>query len=486
MSSTYVTSSGLVVPTLAEIRSNLETSFKTTLGNDIDVSGEGPIGVIIDIMAKAVSDAYLLGQEIYSARNVNEATGTSLDNISAETGVRRIDASATTAYNVVCYGTEGTVIISGKKARQPDTSLTYSVLSDTTITKAAARDVLLAPNDTTTAITYTVTIDTVACDYIVQPGDAEGDIVDGLVSSITSADPNDFITNGGTVSNVGDELKITFEDTDFNISWNSYLDLVELGSAATFVCDETGVNSLSANSLTVIATPVTGWDSVNNPDAGITGSAAESDSALRIRRSSAIGVGSATEEAIRQRVLNDVDNVTACSVTSNRTTSTDGDGRPPKSFETVVSGGTDADVALVIWNNMPAGIVSYGTTTETITDSEGNSQDISFSRPTTTYLHVKVQRDYYSEEDYPADGDAAIKQAIVDWATTEFDLGTDVIYKRISSPVYTVSGIGDIEIFVDVTASPGDTPSYAQANIAVPSTEIVAADITRITVEDIP
>lgn len=487
MSTEFVKSTGLEIPTLATIRTNLEIAIKASAGEDIDVSGEGPYGQIIDIMAKALSDAYLLGQEIYTARHPDSATGVSLDYIAAETGSRRIDATPTNAFNVVCYGTEGTVLTSGKKARQADGVLTYSVVTDTTITKAATRDAKLTPNDTTPGITYTVTIDSTPCSYVVQGGDAETDIIDGIIAAITAADPNGFITDGGTVTNVdGTDLRLTFITTDFNLSWNSYLNLNELGSGVTFQADELGSNPLSANSLTIISTPVAGWDRLNNPQAGIIGTDAESDASFRIRRASAIGIGSATEVAIRERLLTDVDGVSAASITSNRTTSTDGEGRPPKSFEAVVSGGTNADVALVIWNNMPAGIASYGTTTEYIVDSEGFTQEIKFSRPTTLYLHVKVRRKLYSEEAYPTDGDAAIKQAIVDWSINEYALGKDVIYQRITAPVYTVSGIGEVEITVDVTAAPGDTPTFAAANVAISASQLVVADISRITVEDLP
>jgi uncharacterized phage protein gp47/JayE len=483
--SNFVTDTGLVLPTFAEIKENLETAYKAQFGESIDLSGEGPFGQIIDIQAKSISDAYLLAQEIYTARNVNEATGTSLDNISAETGIRRIDASETSAKDVVLYGSEGTVVLAGKKARQPDETLTYSLDGDVTITKTVARDLRLEPNDTTPGLVYQVTIDAVPVTYTVQGGDTEKEIIDGLVAEATTVDPNSFITNGGTFSNEDDTyLRIVALDFNFNGNWNTYLDLDLLGSGGDFTADEEGPNSLPVGTLTVITTPVTGWDSVNNPLNGTPGREVETDEELRIRRAASLNAGSATEEAIRAALLNEVDGVTAVSVSSNRTITTDGEGRPPKSFECVVAGSaTDEDIANTIWLEMPAGIESHGDESVVITDSEGQAQTIKFTRPSDVYLHVRVKRSLYSEEEYPTDGDDAIKQAIVDWSLTEYDLGVDVIYQRIGTPVYTVEGISTIEIAVDVTANPGDTPTFASANIPIDSDQLVVADTSRISVQ---
>lgn len=51
-------------------------------------------------------------------------------------------------------------------------------------------------------------------------------------------------------------------------------------------------------------------------------------------------------------------------------------------IEAVVLGGTDADIASAIWNNLDMGTETQGTTTENITDGKGNIIPIDFSRPT--------------------------------------------------------------------------------------------------------
>jgi uncharacterized phage protein gp47/JayE len=63
-------------------------------------------------------------------------------------------------------------------------------------------------------------------------------------------------------------------------------------------------------------------------------------------------------------------------------------------IEAVVLGGTDADIANTIWDNLDMGTETQGTTTEGITDSKGNPININFSRPddlnTTFVLNVNL------------------------------------------------------------------------------------------------
>ncbi len=65
-------------------------------------------------------------------------------------------------------------------------------------------------------------------------------------------------------------------------------------------------------------------------------------------------------------------------------------GRPGKSFEIVVQGGSDADIATAIFKSKPAGIQSYGTTTYEVTDADGNLNPISFSRAQEVPIYVEI------------------------------------------------------------------------------------------------
>lgn len=63
---------------------------------------------------------------------------------------------------------------------------------------------------------------------------------------------------------------------------------------------------------------------------------------------------------------------------------------PPKSFVVVVQGATDAEVAAAIYDTAPAGIASYGDTTEAVDTGEGYSVDILFERPAAITVYVSA------------------------------------------------------------------------------------------------
>jgi len=486
MSTNYVTNTGFNKKTLLVIKAELEEQYKAAYGEDIDLDPDGPFGLQIGIDAKNLADQWDGLEEIYTARDPQQATGSSLDYISSENGIKRLDATPTVSQNTLLEGTEGTLVAAGKQAGPDDESgITYSLETDTTITEAVAREIDLKPDAPTGAgESYIVGIDSVNYTYVTAAPDTLGDVIDGLKALIDAG------AWAGDTFNVGDEfLRLQDIDTDFALTAKTKTPVEVLKSGGVFISDVDGKIALPANNLTQIITPVSGWDGVNNPEPGTIGRDEETDDELRIRRANVFLSGNATEPAIRSKLLQEVDGVTAASVVSNRTLVTDGDGRPPKSFECIVSGGLEADIALQIWNTQPAGIESYGNITSIVTDDQGTDQTIKWSRSEGVYIWVKIQRAFNLEEDYPETGDAQIKSNIVNWSLipANIDVGVDVIRQRLGTPVYEVPGIGDIKIFLGSTASEGaPQPALAEVNIPISVRQLAIFDVNRIIVEDLP
>jgi uncharacterized phage protein gp47/JayE len=486
MAGIYVTAAGFQKKTLAEIKLEVEANFKTIFGDNIDLDPESNFSQMIGKISKDYADLWDALQEIYTARNPNQATGTSQDFIAAENALQRIPASETTVSNVVLKGSDGTVVAAGKKARQPDEPnalLEYTLDSAVTIDKATARWGLISVT-TIAAGNYTVTIGATPYTYVATGVETKNQILQAIEALIDAG----AWVGTATTDTTNEQLQLQDDDTNFSFTITGNLQIEEVGSAGDFTATITGANTLPANSLTEIVTPVANWNSVNNPSPGTTGRAVETDSEFRLRREQSIaGIGNATDEAIRSNVLNDVDGVTSVTVYSNRTSSTDGEGRPANTFEAVVQGGDDTELANKIWNIQPSGIASYGNTTVNITDSQGITQPIKFSRPEDVYIFVRVKRDKYNEEDYPIDGDDLIKQAIVDWSLieTNISIGKDVIRQRLSEPVYSVPGIEDILIELDSSTSLPHTPSYSAANVIIGDRQLAVFALAQIVVEDL-
>lgn len=193
--------------------------------------------------------------------------------------------------------------------------------------------------------------------------------------------------------------------------------------------ETTGPIVALSGTLTEIVTPVSGWASSTNALDADTGRISETDAALRVRfiLSFRIGGGS-SDEAIRAVVLR-VDGVTECTVVSNRSDAVDADGRPPHSVEAIVRGGVDQDVIDALWVSAPAGIEIFGTNVSgTALDSIGDPHDVSFTRPVSVPIWIRVLYELDPDAgivDVGALEDLALEE-ILDYGST-FQTGQDVI-----------------------------------------------------------
>jgi uncharacterized phage protein gp47/JayE len=166
--------------------------------------------------------------------------------------------------------------------------------------------------------------------------------------------------------------------------------------------------------------------------------------------------------------------VSAVSVKSNRSHVVDSEGREPHSVEVVVTGGLDQEIADAMWTVEPGGIKYWadmilGGIEVTVTDSTGRPQTIQFGRPYSMALHARVRLSLYSEEVFPADGLSLVKDAILNWARTEFAPGKDVLISRFYVPIYTIPGVRSAEIFVGLSSSVSVIPTLLAQDIEVGS-----------------
>lgn len=236
-----------------------------------------------------------------------------------------------------------------------------------------------------------------------------------------------------------------------------------------------------AGTLTLIDTPITGWDTVTNGIDAIEGENQETDAELRIRRKSSIATGAtAILEAMLASVLN-ITGVSSAVVLENDSNVTDGNGVPRKSFNVVARGGDDAELAGVIWDKKPIGILAFGTTTEVITDSQGFDHDISFSRPVDVDIYIDIS--ITNLEGYPIDGDDRIKQAIVDFANGDliegysYGIGDNVIYSELYIPINSIPGVQVDSLFLDSAPSPSGTTT-----LIIGDNQVSVFDTSRINI----
>ena len=469
---TYVTDAGFVKPTLLENVEDFGDALKGAMGDSLDVGETTPAGLLVGTTAKTISDAQDVDQELYTCADPGAATGVALDRLCALLGISRIAAAAARC-EVVCYtngANDGLIIDSGRQVRRVRGGLVFSLPAAFTISLASCREVYLTLSSV--AIGDTVTLNTsVGVVSVTATTTSVGDMYNAIrdafnaAQGIVFASRKTVLTQGNLLNQ--DCLVLTSPTVAFGYTPTTWT-IGLIGTAALMVATTTGVQTVAPGEISEIVTPQANWLYALNLVTGISGRAVERDEELRLRRERSFREGYATEDAIRQALLDRVVGITTAIVVSNRTMAVDAEGRPPKSFEAVVEGGSDDEVAAVIWQTQPAGIESYAPTPPAPTggyatvDSQGRTQYVKFSRPEAVLFDVRVVYSLYDEELFP--GPAALADTLVSWAVTEYVLGKDVIIGRIAAAVYTVPGLESVNVEVKWHGSP--TWAYAKLPVS--------------------
>jgi hypothetical protein len=448
-----LTAAGLVIKTLDDLQTDLETDIQNAFGASSDLSSMSNFGQFTGSMAERLSELWNLELAVYNAQTAEGATGTAEDSINSLTGCIRLSAVASSVQQAVT-GTNGTVVTAG---------------SIVAVTGANGNQFEAATSATlATATPWTATTTIAAGAYVTNGGNIYNTPLGG-------------VTGGGS-GPTGTTYNLPI--TDGAVTWQ----FVGQGAAMALVeCTATLTGPLTSPAYTcvVIVTPIAGWFGTWNPLDGLVGSNVETDSAYRLRRDEEIGAeGTGYLNAIRAAILKvgaGTDNpVTACTVFENITDETNAAGDPPHSIEALVQGGDNLAVATAIFNNLPAGIQPFGqtnTVTETIADSAGNPQTVQFSRPNpiTIYVVIAVTINPESPNFISADAGvagspatvAAIQQAIVVWGNA-LGSGFSVDQSFVSAQAF-IANLGAWQV---TSCTVGTAPSPVGSEVVITGREI--------------
>jgi uncharacterized phage protein gp47/JayE len=480
-----LTAEGFVGKDLQTIKAELEAEFISTFGSDLDVSAESVAGQLIGNLSKKFASIWEALEALYSAFNPESAEDIALDRSAALTSVLRLEATKTEVIEAL-VGDTGTLVDVGHTMAQTGSGVVFESVAPVTLGLGSpALSFSFTVLTITVGATYSFGIDGTAIEYVAVGGDDAEDVINGLIAALATA----ALDITGVLVPATDTCEVQVDDgiSGFTLAFaDAKLQLETLGNYSRYLCQTTGVNPAPAGTVDVIGTPVVGLDSASNLAAGVTGRAIESDVAFRIRRRISLQKGYATEVAIAYHVLTDVDNVTYAICISNRLDTVDADGRPPHSMEVIVIGGDEQEICEKIWEVSPPGIEFVGDISHTVVDSAGRTQTVKFNRPVPRYIWIKITLTPYSEEIFPVDGAALIKQAIVDYAASAMDVNKDVIRQRLYTPIYSIPGVGAVSVLsLAVTAAPTPAPGpgdYHETDVVVAANQVAVFDVTRIDV----
>jgi len=467
-----ITNTGFVSKRLPDILDSLRTNARNRFGNTVNVQPDSVLGQLFDTTSAEIATLWETIEATYASRDPAVAEDILLDTLVYLNGLTRkpkdfgsvIVTPYDTGYPSLTTIPAGTIIteVNTGKVFTTDTASTASLSACTLVSINDAGGYVITVGDV-----WSITIDGYTMSYTVLSGDTSTEARIGLAAAVNAATA---ITGWAAIDFYG-VLCYSLNDVASNVSASitgGYEEYSALGLAvrATPIVFDTIEFPMLTNfniSGSYVNVPV-----AVNITPSIAGTDIESDVELRLRRQQSLSyAGTSTLESIvaKVRALSGVTSTVGYENTSN---TTDSYSRPAKSFEIVVKGGINADIAKVIYDFKPAGIeTTFGNNavsniTVAVPDENGTNHDIKFSKASPTYLHIRLDYSTYDEERFLDSGANEIKQRMYDFSNSgEFQIGKDVIPQRFFGSIYEgVGGLQSLSMKLDTTALSATTPTY--------------------------
>ena len=231
-------------------------------------------------------------------------------------------------------------------------------------------------------------------------------------------------------------------------------------ATATAVCTQAGAVNAAAGTINIIETPTSTWSTVTNPEDAIPGRATETDAAVRVRRAQSVGLpGRSILDGIHAALVN-LPGVEHAAVLENFTGQTDANGLPAHSVCALVLGGSDAEIAKIVFGKKAPGIATHGNTSVTVEDAYKRENTVKFSRPvnTTVSVSVTLRALYGWNGSYMTD---AIKQRITAYVEA-LGIGEDLVVSALWGEIFRASeGASPAFSVLSVTAQAGEGAATA-------------------------
>lgn len=231
-----------------------------------------------------------------------------------------------------------------------------------------------------------------------------------------------------------------------------------------------GAIGCAANTLTTILTTTSGWDTINNPAAGATGTDAESDADLRKRYKNLVANNaSGTLSGLVSAILA-LDGVLDCAGAENTTGSNISVGGytiNPNRYAISILGGNDSQIAETIYNKKSAALQN-GNTTVSYTDPVINqTYNFSIVRPSQLSYYFNIT--LANQASLPVNIADLVKDAIYN---NFYGLTADAIRVKINSttyssrffsPINSISGIDIVSITMASKPEGGSLSAYGNS-----------------------
>ena len=262
-----------------------------------------------------------------------------------------------------------------------------------------------------------------------------------------------LVPRGTTVANVsGDEFTTTFDAI--------------VPSTVTVVASVSGPFDVSANTVNVIVDAVAGLNSVDNSNAGRSGLSPQTDTQYRnLRNRTVLRNYNSVPDVIRARLAENLNVGQVVVLNNDHPVDPLPDGTPAGHIHVTVGeidgAVTDEDIATIILATKSLGCPTFGSTTVSVNDSQGNPHDVSFSKAVAKNIHMNIEI-LFLEEEYAGAEEAIMADLIAH--INSLVTNEDVVWSRLFGIItpYAKAQVNVLEIGTDgITYNPANIPVSA-------------------------
>lgn len=183
---------GVLVPDTASVLSDVQTEYKNTFGQDLDLNSDTPQGILISVEATARTAVIKNNAEVANQINPNIANKVFLDSVCGLMDIKRSKNTSSTFSGIEITGDAGTLIKQGSRCRTPD------------------GDVVRLSSDVTIPVSGTTSGVFVSQAYgntNMGPVDTPWTIVDGTIGWGTAVPRSTSVQTPGTIEQTDNQLR---------------------------------------------------------------------------------------------------------------------------------------------------------------------------------------------------------------------------------------------------------------------------------------
>lgn len=435
---------GVVIQGIDEFRKDMSDAAKVAFadklgGKELRVDDSSILGRIFATVAKPLVQNAEILPLILQSFDLNSAEGQQLDNLlwNIHRIKRKPEAQATGL--VMLYGDLGTFVSKGSTVGNSLTGDSYRTDDGVTFSASNANGVDIVINTVGGMYSLTYTIDgflSTSPPVVIQTSSSDKivrDVAERFVDAVNSQSSYLYATRNNDSS-----VKVVILDQsrvgDFQVGGmcsitRSYMPVYVTSS--TYDSQESTVGQ-----VTSIRTSTLGWRGVNNPYYIFPSVGVETDEEYRYRGKLLQQNNSGKYTSILM-ALKSVRGVVYENVQQNTSSNTTNSGIVNNGVAITVMGGNEDDIAMAIFNSVSEGIMTSGDIVKTVKDINGFGHEVRFSRPISKPLEITMSLITYP--DFPNNGNARIKQAIVEWFNN-LNVGDDIHYSRLYAPINSIQG----------------------------------------------